>query len=227
MLHHFCHICFTHYHLDLDWHWLNKESLISHTWTQKWKWRAVESQPIQTTFLSTFCHIICCFIFHTHKAAFVSRWITWNATHTKCRVPEKVPHLLLWWDCIQCVLLPPSWYPTIPLHNDKAIFTHRWQQLVSSEQAVTRRWFKRVRNDLSVIGIKPVSYHVSITLCHLKWGESSLVALYHTVPATIINLTHHLPLLHNHLHLQSLSATLSFFCVIFKDCVFNINCGTN
>lgn len=35
-----------------------------------------------------------------------------------------------------------------------------------------------VWNSLNDIEIKPASWHVSITLCHLKWGESSVFALY-------------------------------------------------
>lgn len=57
----------------------------------------------------------------------------------------------------------------------------------------------------------PTSCHFSVPLCHLKWGEAQRSpCIYHTASATIINLTHHLPSLYNHLHLESLLGAFSF-----------------
>lgn len=170
----------------------------------KWKWMVVVSKHIQARVHQTWCHMPFGALYFTPMKLLLfpdgsaEMSPVWNDG-----AGEKAAHLLLRWDRFQNAF--PSW-PQCPTY------------------LITRCYFSRGNAGLSAVcwplngfEINPTGCHFSVPLCHLKWGGGRWSpCIYHTASVKIINLTHHLPSPHNHLHLESLIGALSFIPFSFS-----------
>ena len=108
--------------------------------------------------------------------------------------------------------------PTCPLHNrkHKAIFIYRCNRLSGMNGLAHMdgpKWFGTAWTTFRLT----LRADTSLSLCVI-WNEGRAQCspcIHHAALVTIINLTRHLPQLHNHLHLQSLPAMLTFFFLYF------------
>lgn len=113
----------------------------------------------------------------------------------------------------------PTQYPTCLPHNHKNGGLYLFTGVISLSEmnglAYTDgpKWFGTAWMTLRLT----LRADTSLSLCVI-WNEGRAhcsPCIYHAALATIINLTRHLPYLHNHLHLQSLLVMLIFFLSFF------------